>query len=135
MSRLRQILSLALFLIGMSALSVLALPSESLDKIRTRIERAQDQGAAFKAPMSLRNAENELQRAEEALAAKPIRPPALEQALEMADYRSELLSLVLAEIRAANYRINEETALRRLEQRRPTSISPEPPKQVIAELK
>jgi hypothetical protein len=110
--------SLITFLGGMSALSTLALPNEPLDQIRLRVENAQDQGAIFKAPVSLRRAENELQRAEELSEAKPRRPLALEHAIENAEYRAEELSLVLSELKSSNYRIDEETAIRRVQQRR-----------------
>lgn len=133
MQNLRRLFSLLVFLGGMSALTSLATPSEPIDHIRMKIENAQDQGAIFKAPASLRRAETELQRAEDALEAKPRRPLALEHAIELADYRAEELSLVLSELKASSYRIDEETALRRVRQRKQIS-SPELAKQEVANL-
>ena len=126
-----RLFSLITFLGGMSALSTLALPSQPLDQIRLRIENAQDQGAIFKAPVSLRRAETELQRAEELSEAKPRRPLALEHAIENAEYRAEELSLVLSELKSSNYRIDEETAIRRVRQRQQIS-SPNLSEQEIA---
>ena len=111
------------FLGGMSALSTLALPSEPLDQIRLRVENAQDQGAVFKAPVSLRRAETELQRAEELSEAKPRRPLALEEALEEASSSAEELDLVLSELRSSNYRIDEETAIRRVHERQEVNVA------------
>lgn len=124
---------LLVFLGGMSALTSLAMPSEPIDQIRLKIENAQDQGAIFKAPASLRRAETELQRAEDALEAKPRRPLALEHAIELAEYRAEELSLVLSELKASSYRLDEETALRRVRQRHQAS-TPELARQEFAGL-
>jgi hypothetical protein len=130
-----RLFSLITFFGGMSALSTLALPNEPLDQIRLRIENAQDQGAVFKAPVSLRRAETELQRAEELSEAKPRRPLALEHALDSAGYRAEELSLVLNELKSSNYHIDEETAIRHVHQRQKISNPESSTEQEVASAK
>jgi len=119
LNQLRYAGNLFIFTLGLSALAVLAAPTERLQNYNTRIEQARSEGATVLAPMSLRLAETELLRAHKTVRNRADRPFSVEHALEMVDYRIEELRQVLEALKSAGFDMTEETAIRRVRESHP----------------
>lgn len=109
---IRRIGNLIIFTLGLSALAVVAAPTDTLKSTRAKIDHARDSGAEALAPMSLRLAENEWKHAQRMVASHPSEPLRYEHALEMAEYRVEYLNRVISTVKQSGLRMDELTAMK-----------------------